>query len=112
MFDSHSRHFSLGSKQASYSYEASPMYYVYILQCSNNTFYTGITNNLKRRLYEHKNGLSTFTKYRLPVNLVYYEQTPDRKLARAREKVIKDMNQSKKRILIGEFTSSVNEKRE
>jgi len=61
---------------------------------------------------EHKKGLSNFTRYRLPVNLVYYEKLLDRKLARKREVIIKDMSQKKKKVLINKFTSSNNEKRE
>ena len=90
------------------SFEASfrsklPMY-VYILKCRNKTFYTGITNNLKRRIFEHENGLSYFTKSRLPVNLVYYETARNSSEARRREIVIKDMSQKKKLILIKKFT--------
>jgi len=59
--------------------------YVYILKCGNNTFYTGITNNLERRIFEHKNGLSNFTKGRLPINLVYYEAIRNSGAARRRE---------------------------
>jgi putative endonuclease len=88
------------------------MFYVYILQYSNGTFYTGITNNLERRISQHKNGFSTFTRYRLPVNLVYYETAINRSEARNREITIKDMSQFKKRLLINKFTSSINEKRE
>jgi putative endonuclease len=86
-------------------------YYIYLLHCTNNTFYTGITNNLRRRLFEHRNGLSQFTKGRLPVNLVYYETANSRSEARKREIVIKDMSQKKKQELIKKFTSSVSEKR-
>ena len=84
---------------------------VYILACADRTFYTGITSNLKRRLWEHQNGFSSFTKGRLPINLVYYEAVEGRVAARRREVLIKDMSQKKKQVLINKFTSSVSEKR-
>jgi len=45
------------------------MHYVYILHCSDNVFYVGITWNIKKRISEHKNGLVFSTKYRLPVKV-------------------------------------------
>ena len=94
-------------------------FFAYILKCVNNTYYTGITNNLSRRVLQHTNGESLFTKTRLPVILVYYERLADRIKARKREVVIKDMSQRKKLDLINKFnlnqekfTSSVNEKRD
>jgi len=81
--------------------------YVYILKCANNTFYTGITGNLKKRLREHEDGLFGFTKSRLPVELVYYEIEDNYVSARKREVVIKDMSQKKKLALIKKFNSSL-----
>jgi putative endonuclease len=50
------------------------MFYVYILQSlKDEKMYTGYTNNLKRRLFEHNEGLNSSTKYRRPLKLVYYE---------------------------------------
>lgn len=48
------------------------MYYVYILKLSNNTYYTGFTNNLERRFQEHQTGNSNVTKRYLPIKLVLY----------------------------------------
>jgi len=67
-------------------------YYVYILSSKRNgTLYVGMTNNLKRRIYEHKNNLiKGFTeKYNIH-NLVYFEQTSNVKAALEREKNIKN----------------------
>ena len=69
-------------------------YYVYILSNStNSTLYVGITNDLRRRLYEHKNNLIPgFTeKYNIH-KLVYFEKTTDVKAAIQREKRLKKWN--------------------
>ena len=50
------------------------MYYTYILQCSDNTFYTGWTVDLEKRVNKHNKGkASKYTRGRLPVKLVYFE---------------------------------------
>ena len=70
----------------------SKTYYVYILSSKRNgTLYVGVTNNLQRRIYEHKNNLAKgFTqKYNIH-NLVYYEETNDINVAIGREKQIID----------------------
>lgn len=78
------------------------MYYVYILtNCSNKVLYTGITNNLERRLYEHKNKLvKGFTEKYNVSKLVYFATTTDIKAAIEREKQIKGWVRSKKIDLI------------
>ena len=78
------------------------MYYVYMLtNKNNNVLYTGVTNNLKRRLYEHKNKLvDGFTKKYNVEKLVYYEITNDVDSAIAREKQIKGWTRAKKNALI------------
>ncbi len=78
------------------------MYYVYILANWNNkVIYTGVTNNLERRLYEHKNKLvDGFTK-RYNINkLVYYDFCESIETAIQREKQIKGWTRSKKNALI------------
>jgi putative endonuclease len=79
-------------------------YYVYIMTNRSGTLYTGVTNDLERRVYEHKRHLVPgFTaKYNL-TRLVYYEATPDVKAAIAREKQIKGWLRSKKLALIREM---------
>ena len=77
-------------------------YFVYILtNKSNSVLYTGVTNNLERRLYEHQNHLlDGFTaKYRCH-KLVYFEQTPSVEAAIYREKQIKSWRRIKKIALI------------
>ena len=76
-------------------------YYVYIMANRSRTLYTGVTNNLERRVYEHKHKLvEGFTKKYNITRLVYYEQTSDIKAAIAREKQIKGWLRSKKVSLI------------
>ncbi len=77
-------------------------YYVYILASKRNgTLYIGVTNNLERRIYEHKTDLvSGFTtKYKVH-QLVYYEQTTDINAALLREKQLKKWNRAWKLALI------------
>jgi putative endonuclease len=76
-------------------------YYVYILSNNSRTVYTGVTSDLIRRIYEHKNKLVPgFTqKYNLD-RLVYYESTGDVRAALQREKQIKGWVRAKKVALI------------
>jgi putative endonuclease len=77
-------------------------YYVYIMTSEFNTvLYVGVTNDLVRRIYEHKNKLvKGFTsKYRV-IKLVYYEMTDDINSAIEREKNIKKWSRSKKAALV------------
>ena len=77
-------------------------YYVYIMASRSRTLYTGVTNNLERRVYEHKKKLVPgFTaKYNIE-RLVYFETTEDVNTAISREKQIKGWTRSKKLALIG-----------
>jgi len=76
-------------------------YYVYIMTNKSGTLYTGVTNDLLRRVYEHKHKLIPgFTsKYNI-TRLVYYEATSDIRAAIAREKQIKGWLRSRKIALI------------
>ncbi|MBQ6331493.1 MAG: GIY-YIG nuclease family protein [Clostridia bacterium] len=77
-------------------------YYVYILTNWNHkVMYVGVTNNLVRRLYEHKNGVfEGFTKKYHVHKLVYFEQTSEVYSALLREKQIKGLLRSKKNALV------------
>ena len=77
-------------------------YYVYILTNeSNNVMYTGVTNNIQRRVYEHKTGaLDGFTKKYRVHKLVYVESCNDVNAAIAREKQIKKWRREKKNALV------------
>ena len=76
-------------------------YYVYIMTNRSGTLYTGVTNDLERRMYEHKGKfVEGFTKrYNIDM-LVYYEVTDDINGALTREKQIKDWRRSKRVALI------------
>ncbi len=77
-------------------------YYVYLLTNWNNkVMYVGVTNNLERRIYEHKNKLvKGFTEQYNVHRLVYYEETSDVNVALAREKEIKKWRREKKNNLV------------
>lgn len=77
-------------------------YYVYILKCRDTKYYTGVTNNMERRLLEHETGFDKrcFTYSRRPVTLVFYERYTDIMQAIAREKQIKGWTRAKKEALI------------
>ena len=80
-------------------------YYVYILSnFTNTTLYVGVTNDLKRRLFEHKNKmLLGFTEKYNVDKLVYFEKTSDVKSAIQREKNLKKWKRSWKNELIKKF---------
>ena len=77
-------------------------YYVYLLTNKGNTvLYTGMTNDLQRRLYEHREGPEDgFTKRYCVRKLVYFETTPDVRAAIEREKQIKSWSRKRKDALI------------
>jgi len=77
-------------------------YFVYILECSDNSLYTGITTNIDKRIDEHNNSPkgAKYTKARRPVKLVYQEASKDRSTASKREYAIKKLTKTKKLELI------------
>jgi len=77
-------------------------YYVYILKCADKSFYTGITNDLERRISEHQSGLNLtcFTYTRRPIELVYKEVFTNPTIAIIFEKKIKKWSRAKKQALI------------
>ena len=83
------------------------MYFVYILtNKTNKVLYTGVTNNLYRRLYEHKNHLVDGFSSKYNTNkLIYYEVSESVESAIAREKQIKAYRRDKKIALINELNS-------
>ncbi len=73
--------------------------FVYILKCSDCTYYTGVTSNLDKRLMEHKLGVhpNSYTFSRRPIQLVFYCEFTDIKRAIEKEKQIKKWSQAKKK---------------
>ena len=71
--------------------------YTYILECKDGTYYTGWTNNLEKRLKDHNEGRGAkYTKARLPVSLIYYEEFQTKEEAMRREYAIKHMTRKEK----------------
>ena len=75
--------------------------FVYIVQCNDGTLYTGWTTDVQKRVVAHngKKG-AKYTKPRLPVTLVYYEQVGDKSLALQRECAIKKLTRKQKQALL------------
>ena len=78
------------------------MYFLYILECSDQTLYTGITTNLDRRINEHNNSKlgAKYTKVRRPVKLVYSKEFINRSDASKEESRIKKLSHQKKLTLL------------
>ncbi len=76
--------------------------FIYILECSDGTFYTGVTNNLDRRLSEHNEGISpkSYTFPRRPVKVVFSEEFTSPIDALEAEKQVKGWSRKKKQALI------------
>lgn len=86
---------------------------MYILKCSDGTFYTGKTNDLPRRLLQHNGELingAQYTRTRRPVELVFYEEYLTNGLACQREKEIKQMSHREKDDLIYCRNQKINNK--
>ena len=79
-------------------------YFVYILKCVDNSYYTGITNNLERRLYEHTNvrSVNSYTAERLPIELVFHHVFHSPMQAISFEKQVKGWSRKKKEALIND----------
>lgn len=78
------------------------VYYVYILKCSDGTYYTGVTSNLYVRLEEHKKGIhsQSYTYKRRPIALVFHAEFTNVEIAIEKEKQIKNWSRAKKEALI------------
>lgn len=75
--------------------------FVYLLRCGDGSLYTGSTTDLRRRLAAHRSGRGAkYTRSRLPVELVYWEEAPDWSGALRREAAIKRLTREKKLALI------------
>lgn len=82
--------------------------YAYIVECSDGTLYTGYTNDLKRRVSAHNSGKGAkYTRSRLPVRLVYFEEYDSKEQAQSREYQIKRLTRKQKIALIEGFKADI-----
>ena len=78
--------------------------FVYIVECSDGSFYTGWTTDPERRLREHNAGRGArYTRSRRPLKLAYLEPQPDRQAAMRRERRIKSFSRDQKQALISSY---------
>ncbi|MEK7111769.1 MAG: GIY-YIG nuclease family protein [Patescibacteria group bacterium] len=81
------------------------MWLTYILLCKDGSYYTGITNNLDKRLSDHKKGLGgAYTRAHKPLRLVHKENFLSKSLALKRESEIKKLSKAQKTMLIEAIT--------
>ncbi len=83
---------------------------IYILECKDDSLYCGITNNLEKRLKQHKgevNGGAKYTRSHWPCKLVYKEKSANRSEALQRESVIKKMSKDEKQALINSARENI-----
>lgn len=76
-------------------------YFAYIVKCADGTFYTGYTTDVKARIETHNKGKGAkYTRVRLPVKLMWFEELPSKSAAMKREYQIKQMSRLEKKCLI------------
>ena len=84
-------------------------YFVYIVECCDGLYYTGVTNNVEKRVWEHNEGIhpESFTFKRRPVTLRYYQRFTDINHAISWEKQVKGWSRKKKEALFNEDWNEV-----
>ena len=84
------------------------MYYVYIVKCSDGSFYTGVARDLDKRIDEHNYGVlgAKYTRTRRPVSLVYAKRKRNRSYAQKEEARIKNLSKEEKIKLIEKYGNS------
>ena len=83
-------------------------YYTYMVRCNDDSLYVGYTPDLKKRLQAHNNGTGAkYTKYRRPVELVYYEEFNEKRQAQSREVLLKQLSHKQKEKLILDFRKPI-----
>ncbi len=84
-------------------------WFIYIVRCADDTFYTGIALDVERRLAEHNGkGAAKYTRSRQPVSLVYSENADSRSAAASREFAIKKLSRKQKEHLISSYEKTKN----
>ena len=87
-------------------------WFVYLLRCGDGTLYTGCTDDVQRRLEVHRSGKGAkYTRSRLPVELAYWEEVPDRSAALRREAAIKKLRRQEKLALIQQTAETTQEEK-
>ncbi len=87
------------------------MYFVYILKCSDDTLYTGITTDVERRFREHQKGVGgKYTRAKKPTKILYVEKKHNRSSASKRELEIKGLSRKEKLALIASTKVSTRSK--
>lgn len=82
-------------------------YYAYIVECADGTYYCGYTTNLEKRIDTHNKGKGAkYTRPRLPVVLVYFEEFDSKEKAMSREWHLKQLTHAEKRALAQGFEKS------
>ncbi len=80
------------------------MPYTYMLECSDGKFYTGWTVDLEKRLADHNAGKGAkFTRARLPVRLIYWEEHATRSEAQKREHIVRNLKRKEKELMVDKF---------
>ncbi|MBI4745605.1 MAG: GIY-YIG nuclease family protein [Deltaproteobacteria bacterium] len=75
-------------------------FHVYVLMCADDSYYTGHTDNLEKRIAEHQSAACAYTSTRLPVKLLFSQEFPTREEALASEQRIKGWSRKKKEAMI------------
>ena len=84
------------------------MNYTYLLQCADGSYYTGWTNDLRKRVKTHQAGKGgRYTRSRLPVQLVYFERFEEKREAQSREVFLKQLSHGEKDALARSFTEDL-----
>ena len=82
--------------------------YVYMVECSDGTYYTGWTNDVKKRMAAHNDGTGArYTRGRGPVKLVYAAECADKQTAQQQEWAIKKLTRAQKKQLVREFSAKI-----
>ena len=88
--------------EAGKQYGGGDPWFLYVLECSDGSFYTGVTKDIERRLAEHNDGkASKYTRTRRPVRLLYFENCAGRAEALSREYQVKRLSRKAKEKLVG-----------
>jgi predicted GIY-YIG superfamily endonuclease len=95
------RGMKIREEQSAPNASADAVWFLYILQCCDGSFYTGVTTDIDRRIREHQEGTaSRYTRTRRPVVLVYREECGSRSRSLARECAVKSLSRRRKEELI------------